>query len=236
MNIKGIPLKRKKIIVHNVAEMIYSYRLSKGLTQADLAEAIGSYTLGKSRVNIIQVYEKGLSLPDINNIYMLSKVLNIEKESFFNIVLRERYDIFTIKHHEKFLRAIRKKEKGEKISSEDLKCKYSFIKRGKIKYDFSKSSAMIKKAFLEKNISYKDLIIGMKNHKNIQKEYCYSVISCAINGKKTTSLKTILDLCEFLEIKPFKIYKLMIQEKAFAHSKNMMKRWELHKKKMISKI
>lgn len=229
MSVKGKPKKRIGVTVHNVVEMIYSYRLSRGFTQADLAEAIGSYTLGKSRINIIQIYESGSHLPDINNIYMLAEVLGIEKESFFNMILREHYNRFTAKHHEKFSQSARRKKKGESISLDNLDCKYGFTKCGEVKHDFSKSSAILKNAFLKMGITYKDLIIRMENHKGIQRKYHYSTIYNAINGRRVTGLKTILDLCEFFKIKPFKVYKLMVEEKALAHAKNMVLQWNKYK-------
>ena len=42
----------------------------------------------------------------------------------------------------------------------------------------------------------------------------------------------MVDLCDFFELKPFKIYKVIVEEKALGHAKNMLCQWELCKERM----
>lgn len=228
MGIRGIPEKRDGIKVHSVAEMVRSYRLTRGFTQADLSIAIGSNTPIR-RVNVVQVYESGRRLPNVKYIYALSEVLGLEREPFFNMVLREHYDRFSRKHHEKFIKATQKRKKGKKLLKSDIDCRYLFCLHGKINHNFFKSSAMLKNAFLEKGITYEKLITGMENYRNTNYRYCHPHLSNIMNGKEVPSIKVILDLCEFLGLRAFEVYKVMVEEKALGHARNMMLQWNKYK-------
>lgn len=222
---KGCPVKRKgaKTKIETVGEMIYSYRITRGLTQADLSIAMGAEASRDVDIRVSRL-EKGHHLPCFQNIYMLSKVLSIERESFFNMVLKEHYNNFLKLHHEKFFQVTEMIRNGKDISSIDISCRYCFCMIGKLKHNFSKFSATIKDAFLKKDIAYREL------GKELRNRYSHPHIYNVINGKEVPGLKILLDLCDFFRLDPFKVYKIMVEEKALAHAKHMMLQWDIYKR------
>lgn len=232
---KGCPLKHKgrKTKIDTVGEMIYSYRITKGLTQLNLGKAIGAYIYKETSPRILHI-ERGYNLPGFHNIYMLSKILGIERESFFNMVLKEHYNRFITKNHEIFFRIIEMIRNGEDISSVSTVCGYKFCVIGRIKHNFSESSAILKNAFLKKKIThkitYKKMAIEMENRANVHHCYDFRDIGKMMTGKRPPGLKILIEVCDYLEIKPFEVYKIMVKERALAHAKNMMLQWDIYKR------
>lgn len=229
--LKGCPSKHKgvKTKINTVGEMIYSHRITKGLTQKNLAKAIGAYVYRNVSYRVLNI-EKGHNLPCFKNIYMLSKVLDIERESFFNMVLKEHYNRFIAKYHEKFFQVIGMIRNGKNVSSINTTCRYTFCMTGKLKYNFSKSSAILKNAFLEKKVTYKAMATEMGNRKNVYHYYDYRDIWSMMHGKRQISLSVLIEVCDYLGINLFRVYKIRVEEKALAHAKNMMLQWGIYKR------
>ncbi len=235
--VKGSPLIHKgvKTKIDTIGELIYSYRIAKGLTQVDLGKAIGTYIRVykfEEFSPMILKYEKGYALPGCHNIYMLSEVLGIEKEPFFNMVLKEHYNRFIEKHHEKFFQVIRMMEKGKELSSIDTLCRYVFCHEGKLKHNFSKSSKILKNAFWKKKITdkitYKSMAIEL-NSRDGTRYYDYRDLCNIMHGRRLLSLRVLFEICDYLEIESFKLHKTIVEERAFAHAVNMMEQWEICK-------
>jgi len=212
--LKGVPLKPKdlKTKIKNEGEMIRSYRISKNMTQHTLSLAIGAY-VAKSGDNQVCKYERRIHLPCVKYIYMLSEVLDIDKESFFRMVLREHYNKFTTIHHELFFRVINEKEVCD---YKNAKVQYYFCREGKIECHFGKSSGIMRDAFYKKNIPYKKMIADIVLQKAEDHRCSVSHIHGVIQGKRVPSVKVVIDLCEYLGLRPFEVYKIVVEEKALA--------------------
>ncbi len=218
--------------INNVGEMIRSLRLSKGMTQRELALAIGSYTA--SWGGHIYKYEKRQRLPCAKYIYLLSEVFDIDKEVFFRIVLKEHYDNFITMHHKLFFKVVgneapRSKTIYNYINAES---RYYFCREGKLKYNFHKFSGIMIDAYNKRNIFCRKIADEIILQKGENHRYSAQHIHNIINGKRVPSLKVVIDLCEFFGLKTFETYKIMVEEKGLAHAKNMMLQWSLYKERM----
>jgi transcriptional regulator with XRE-family HTH domain len=140
---KNIPVRayRKNYIVNSVADLVTSFRLTNNLTQKKLAIEIGAYC-SSSGNTVISEYENGKTLPGIEYIYRISNVLGIDKDSFFNIVLKEHFKRFTEKHMSIYTNFIQHNNFDKCIS-------YYFCTKGVVKYSFTKLSAILKESIIK---------------------------------------------------------------------------------------
>lgn len=220
MRIKGVPV-RKSIIdkkANTYVDVIRSHRLSKGMTQESLTKKINAY-FSPQGANKVSDYERGFTLPDLDKIYLLSMELEIDKDSFFEMILREHYRRFLKLHFENF----------NQIKNEDRKNienRYYFCKNGKIVYSFRRFLCKIDLLLKINNKTKKDLHNYLKIYFKSQ-----SSIDSVFSGKKCISTNIVVKIASFFGIHPMEIYEIVVKEKALAHAKNMMKQWEIVKNK-----
>ena len=219
--------------VSTVADMIKYFRHKHGFNQKELAVKIGSF-ITKYDNTVISDYETGKLLPGIDHIYKLSLALNIDKDVFFNAVLREHYERFSIAHHKLYFEYINRIRKCIDPFEDEYvkKGRYFFCSEGKISYRFPEFSKIMKKCYRESGKSYKQIRDEMEERYDIYKRYPESYIITSINGTQSPSMRIVIDLSKYFNLDPFKMYSLMVKEKALAHAANMMKQWELYKEKV----
>lgn len=220
--------------VKTIGDMIRSFRLSNGFTQKELSIKIGSYVT-KTGNNIITGYESNRVLPNISNIDALALALKIDKEVLFRMVLKEHYTRFLRKHSKLYFKTINRKKSDKEynlVQHNEKEGRYYFCTIGKIKHSLPKFSAIIKKAFNKKGITYKQLIRSLKGKKYTDYTYNRVYLTEIINGKESPSIKMIIILAKYFELNTYEVYNIAMKEKAFAHAKNMMLQWELYKEEV----
>lgn len=244
MSVKDTPVIRKgagrggSSTVDSVGHMIYAHRTSRGMTQKQLAKAIGSYITQKGGT-VISEWERGFTLPRFDNIFKLAEVLKVEKEPFFNAILREYYDRFVAFHHEnfcKFTMEVRKNRFKGDLDYKKFEGRYYFCTKGKINYHFPEFSGIMQKCYRKKGVTYLKIAKSLKRRKYIKHTYSRGHISAVINGYKVPSLKIVVDLSEYFKLDDFKMYEIVVKEKAICHAKNMMEQWNEYKKERLNNV
>ena len=230
---EGIPVRQNlaNAKVQTIGEMIRSYRLSKGLTQKRLAISIGSYVTVSGNT-VISEYERGFSLPGIEHIYNLCEILGMDKQSFFEMVLRGHFRRFNIAHHKNFAEVVKITTKNAyrgEINFKKFENRYYFCTKGKIKYHFPRFYDIMQKCYIEKGTTFDKIAQSLARKKYIKHQYSRSYIQEVISGRKSPSLKVVIDLCDYFKIDTLEVYKIVVEEKAISHAKNMMEQWELYK-------
>jgi transcriptional regulator with XRE-family HTH domain len=217
---KDIPVRQhlKDNKVGNYSDVIRSNRLSNNMTQNMLAQAVGSWTR-KEGMSIVSEWETGFSLPGLKNIYNISETLNIDREGFFRVILREHFDRFTDRHYHIYTHYLQ--------TNEFIDGRYYFITKGKIQYSFPKFVSIIKPLFKKKGITQLELVKRLRSNGAFEVRRGY--LSQIFSGKKCPGVRTVIGLAKYFKIEPFTLYKVVVEEKALAHAKNMMLQWELYK-------
>jgi len=238
---KGIPVRQTQyedpnVPIFSVGDVVRYSRLAKKLTQRRLAVAIGSYVT-KSGNTVISEYERGFSFPGLHHIYMLTEVLGIEREPFFNLVLEAYYARFVSVHSNNYFKIAEKLKENRFKGDYDFKeyeGRYYFFTKGKIKYHFPKFFGIMQTALIEKGVCFRKIAESLQRKKYIKHKYSRTYIYGVMNGERTPSMKVVIDLCEYFKLDSFQVYSIVIREKALCHKLNMIEQWKLYKNERLN--
>jgi transcriptional regulator with XRE-family HTH domain len=226
---KDIPVRQylANYKVNTFQETIRSFRLNKGLTQNKLAQEMGLFT-GKHIGKNIKRYECGERIPDIKNAYHLADVLDINKDSFLVMILREHYKRFTEKHMKEYFEYI----KTGKVRKE---ARYYMCTTGEVSklYKFEHFPYLLKEVAKKDNITCEHLAEELAECVDPNHKYSVQYISKVISGKECPSVKIAVIICNYFGWNPFLVYSRIVREKAIFHMQNMSLEWGKLQKTMI---
>lgn len=217
--------------INTFSEMLKSYRISKGMTQIELAKRIGlslskrdrDSTSERYRNSTIRNYETGKRHPSIKNIYSLSKVLGIEKDALFNLVLKEKIRTYNLKASILYINA---------KNGKDSKFNFGFFSfERKTGLHSKKISKLFKEARLKRGLSRSEISSLIKNKKG--RKYRHSFTLEVEKNLWFPSVRYLIDYFESLDEDPFPIFEELVREKTFAHVKEAISQWEKYKKNMM---